>query len=372
MKQDGGGGAQGDVIDMEVNWESGRPWHGPLERRRQSHAFLSASWFDVWEDVFLGTGSWHAPASRLVVMRNGERVGVMPLAWQRVRGVWLLAVTGFYMPFRDVIVAELVADAAIKAMVSALSCQSTGIGVRIGPMDSSSGNLARFREQFRQQAWSLLEFERGQLFYLELPETKGELERKVSGRAKKADYFLRRMSRRGRVELRMHTDLDQEGWGIVLQELQEIEKSSWVATGGEPRFIGDRNLEFWSRLLGRQPYASAVRVWLLHFEGQPSSFCLTLDSGKVRYQLVNGYSDAVRSFSTGHIIFQKMLLDAIDCGIKSVNFGQGDPGHKSEWGARPTARLVDLVALKPGLVGGVGSAVFRFAQWVQQRRRGGD
>jgi len=101
----------------------------------------------------------------------------------------------------------------------------------------------------------------------------------------------------------------------------------------------------------------SIKIWMLYLDDDPVSFCLVLDTGPIRYQLVNGYSKSVKQYSTGHILFKEMIFDAIETGVQRICFGQGDPGHKREWGAKSSVELIDLIAMKPGLFGKLVSVV---------------
>jgi CelD/BcsL family acetyltransferase involved in cellulose biosynthesis len=112
-----------------------------------------------------------------------------------------------------------------------------------------------------------------------------------------------------------------------------------------------------------------VKVWILYLDDEPVSFCLVLDTGPIRYQLINGYSKSVRKHSTGYILFKEMIFDAIETGVERICFGQGDPGHKGEWGAKPSVELIDLVAIKPGLFGKLALVAYNIMNEIRQMLR---
>ena len=108
---------------------------------------------------------------------------------------------------------------------------------------------------------------------------------------------------------------------------------------------------------------------MLYLDDEPVSFCLVLDTGPIRYQLINGYSKSVRQHSTGHILFKEMIFDAIETGVERICFGQGDPGHKGEWGAKPSVELIDLIAIKPGLFSKLASVACSITNGARQMLR---
>jgi len=255
------------------------------------------------------------------------------------------------MPFRDLPVKADMADQVINAMVCRMAHVKGVVGARIGPMENCSPTLLALKDSFRQHGWTIIELSRGVLHYLELPKNVADYFPMISGRAKKADYYLRRVKRRGDVSIIVKTGQSSNEWQETLRELQKIESESWVAASGEPRFMGEKNLQFWMNLLQDYGMSRSLKIWMMYLDDDPVSFCLVLDAGPIRYQLVNGYSESVKQHSTGHILFKEMIFDAIETGVERICFGQGDPGHKREWGARPSAELIDLIAMKPGLFG---------------------
>ncbi len=326
-------------------------WRQLMPMIEAGNRFLSAAWFHSWESVFLDSGNWHGPARYITVRIDGELAGVLPLAQQRVAVIRFLSLAGYYMPYRDLPVRADLADQVIDALALKIAEIKGVAGVRLGPMERSSPNLRALRSTFERAGWTTIEVPRGELLYLTLPDNVAEYRPLVRGRAKKANYFLRRLERKGQVAIRLKTRLPSDETRKLLSELQKIESESWVAASGEPRFMGEQNFRFWMLLLGDDEINALVKVWILYMDEEPVSFCLTLDAAPIRYQLVNGYSESVKQHSTGHILFQQMITEAIETGIERICFGQGDPGHKGEWGATPESALIDLIAFKPGPIG---------------------
>jgi len=259
------------------------------------------------------------------------------------------------MPFRDLPVKADMEDQVINLMVCQMAHVKGVVGVRIGPVENCSPTLLALKDSFRQHGWTIIELSRGALQYLELPKNVADYVPMISGRAKKAGYYLRRFKRRGDVSITVKTGLSSNEWQETLHELQKIESESWVAASGEPRFMGGKNFRFWRGLLQDCGLSRSIKIWILYLDDDPVSFCLVLDTGSIRYQLVNGYSKSVKQYSTGHILFKEMILDAIETGVERICFGQGDPGHKREWGAKSPVQLIDLIAMKPGLFGKLAS-----------------
>ena len=319
--------------------------------------FLSPIWFQSWESSFLDSGNWKGPVRYIIVRLDGRLSGVLPFAIQKFSIFRFLSLSGYYIPFRDLPVEADKVCQVIDTMVCRMASVNGIIGARIGPTENGSPTLLALKSSFRQYGWTIIEKYRGKLLYLELPKTIVDYVPIINGRAKKANYYLRRLKRIGDVSIIVKGGLSSDEWQETFRELQKIESESWVAFSGEPRFIGEKNFQFWESLMQDHELKKAVKVWILYLDDKPVSFCLVLDAGPIRYQLINGYSKSVKQHSTGHILFKEMIFDAIEAGVERICFGQGDPGHKREWGAKPSVELIDLIAIKPGLFSRLASVV---------------
>ena len=344
-------------------------WRALLSAIKPGNQFLSPAWFESWESAYVDTGNWKGPARYMTVRLDGRLAGVLPFAQQKVSVFRFLSAGGYHMPFREFPVNLDDKDRILDAMLRRLRRIRGVVGFRVGPLEGRSSTYEALREALRRNRWAILELERGEILWLELPRTANEYALMIRGRAKKADYFLRKLQKKGDVSIRRRTGLAPPEWQDTLEVLRKIESESWVARRGDPRFLGERNQRFWTQILRDPQLSEAIKVWILHLDGNPISFCLVLDAGPVRYQLINGYSESAKRHSTGHIVFKRMIYDALDTGIERISFGQGDPGHKSEWGAKPSQNLFDLVALKPGLSGKVASAAYLTAQKLRAVRK---
>ena len=104
----------------------------------------------------------------------------------------------------------------------------------------------------------------------------------------------------------------------------------------------------------------SLLMWVLYFNNEPVSHCFGLDAGDHRYIIANSYAERAAKHSTGTILVRYMIQDAIDRGLTTINYGQGDSGYKTRWGAKPARQLVDWLALRPGTVGWALSRLSRF------------
>lgn len=342
-------------------------WEALLNHVRPGNRFLAPAWFKGWESAHCNAGNWQGPARYVTVRLDGQLAGVLPFATQRVSVFRFLSAGGWHLPFRAFPVREDAGDRVLDLMLQRIRRVRGIVGFRVGPLGKKSPTFALVNRSLARNRWTVLEIHRGENLWLSLPRTLDAYTPMIRGRAKKADYFLRRLRKQGDVSLEVRTNLDPPEWRDTLRKLEKIESESWVVARGQPRFMGERNRSFWSIVLGDPTMSRAVRVWILNLAGDPVSFCLVIDAGPARYQIINGYSESVKRHSTGPILFKQMIHDAIGSGVERVCFGMGDPGHKAEWGATPAENLIDLVALKPGLRGKAMSAAYLTAKRVASR-----
>ena len=346
-----------------------KDWQQLMSTVSPGSRFLSPIWFQSWESTLLDSGNWQGPVNYIMVRLDGRLSGVLPLAIQRFSIFRFLSLPGYYIPFRDLPVEADKVYQVVDTMVCRMARVKGIIGARIGPTENGSPTLLALKGSFRHHGWTIIEKFRGKIFYLELPKNIVDYVPIISGRAKKANYYLRRLKKIGDVSMKVKRDLSSNEWQETFRELQKIESESWVAESGEPRFLGENNFRFWKSLLQGHELRKVVKVWMLYLDGEPVSFCLVLDTGPIRYQLINGYSKSVKQHSTGHILFKEMIFDAIETGVERICFGQGDPGHKGEWGAKPSVELIDLVAIKPGLFSKLASLACSITNGARQMLR---
>ena len=168
-------------------------WQRLIPTIRPGNRFLSPVWFQSWESAFLNTGNWQGPVRYMTVRLNERLFGVLPLVVQRrLSIVRFLSLPGYYMPFRDLPVKAGMEDQVINLMVCQMAPVKGVVGARIGPVENCSPTLLALRDSFRQHGWTIIELSRGALQYLELPKNVADYAPMISGRAKKADYYLRR------------------------------------------------------------------------------------------------------------------------------------------------------------------------------------
>ena len=142
------------------------------------------------------------------------------------------------------------------------------------------------------------------------------------------------------------------------------ETNAWISESGEPRFIGHKNQYFWNKIVEDEWFSKAINVWIIHLNEEPVSYVISIDTKESRYVYANSYVKHVENFSTGTKLYYELILHAISCGKKMINFGLGDSGYKTQWGARASSVLIDLFAFPPTLKGRLAYYIFKLKTFL--------
>lgn len=311
--------------------------------------FVRAHTFSAWGKAYLPGNGWRGPLA--VVRVEGAEI---TLARKRAGKLDLWALGGYYWPWRGVAVDSAAGEQALAELAAELTRRQCGVMLRLGPLIDSDADTQCFVTLLRTRGWRGLMQESGQVFELILPESIEALQAQISASLwKNIAYLRRRLYKKGEVVTERHR-LTAEQAGPLLQRAALVEQASWVAQQGEEvKLVGSQNQAYWSRLAehGDEP---EVVLWLLKCGERDIAFSLHLECGQAMCILANGYDEAWKGFSPGSLLSLDIFHDAIRRDRRLVDWGQGDSGYKQRWGARPGARIIDLILFRPGLIGAVG------------------
>lgn len=339
-------------------------WAHVADTGPESRRFLRPAWYKAWDAAYGDDRNWRRPVRYVPVEDGAGSACVLPLATQRAGPFPFASLCGSYFPSRGI---PFCGDPArlAAACLPVLRNEGAAAGVRLGPVPEDDPLLGALAPELERAGWQLLRRRIGTEFVLENPGGLDAYQSSLSGnRRKKVEYYWRKLHEAGATELHHFTDAGAD-WPAILHDIQTVEAASWVARTGEPRFLGARNGAYWTRLTADPWFGRAINVWLIHHDGAPVSFALTLDSGGTRYVIANSFDERVARYSTGAKIYQQLIFDAFGRGMKAINIGLGDSGYKSGWGARPASPLIDIIAFAPTLRGRAA----RLAAWVRDAVR---
>jgi len=348
-----------EVVDSDYAWQS-----LDLPAREDAFSFYDAQWLQAWSQAFLPDRGWERPLTIYSVASGGSQLGFLALARQKVSRLRVSALAGYYWPFRTLAVRN--DDSARKAFAAAIaghfSRRPPAAVLRFGPVSTADAALGELLSALVERGWKALRCESGGVFELKLPEEPAGLQTQMSGSLlKNINYLQRRMTKQcGDVSFERQV-LGSEA-SDLLNVLSDIETASWVAKeGGEAKFMGRANRAYWTALGQAEGRCSDVIVWILRCGGAPIAFSAHIETKDTVYIIANSYDEQWKSYSPGSILAFELFADACRRGKRRVDWGQGDSGYKSRWGATCGTHLFDIMLFRPGLQ---GRLLFTLAQRV--------
>jgi CelD/BcsL family acetyltransferase involved in cellulose biosynthesis len=139
-------------------------------------------------------------------------------------------------------------------------------------------------------------------------------------------------------------------WGrSAFDTLAAIEAQSWVARkadGGDTKFLNPAARAAWARAVEDPILAGQLGCSILHVGGVPAAFTFSLRAGATLYFIANSYSERFTEGSPGRVLLYRDFQRAADEGVATIGWGAGDPGYKSEMGARPGPEILDLLIVR--------------------------
>lgn len=331
--------------------------------------FFGPRALQAWSDAFVPSKGWHGP---IRIVKNEWQVGAAPalaaFAWQRVVGFPVAGLAGYYWPYRTIALPSGEAGmAAVRTLAVQVHAMPPGNVLRLGPVSSADEGVRRFVSELRRLGWQGLRRPLGEVFGLSLPTDPADISRHASSDLLKNIAYCRRRLQKLKGELRVERHVLSSKSSDVLSALQRIESASWVASrGGDLKFVGKANEQFWNAMAASTGLNAEAVAWTLHCDDVPVAFSAHLETERTVYILANSFDEQWKRHSPGSIVTLEVLSDAIRRGKSTVDWGQGDSGYKSRWGAKTVATLSDLLLFCPSPLGSImyGGARALLKDWV--------
>ncbi|TAN03011.1 MAG: GNAT family N-acetyltransferase [Rhodanobacteraceae bacterium] len=333
-----------------------------IPRMDDALSFYDDRWLCAWAQAFLPNQGWSGPLTAYLVGSGTASLGSIVLARQTVSRLHVRSLAGYYWPFRTLVVRD---DAdSRKTFATSIAahfskCPPATV-LRFGPVSSSDKAFQELLRALMGTGWVALRHDDGQTFVLNLPEDASILEKTIShSLLKNARYCRRRMEKQlGSLLIERH--VLREGSTEALEVAAAIEAASWVGKkSGDLKFVGVENRMFWTSLASKSGSPFDIVIWLLHCDNAPIAFSAHIETRETIYIIANSYDEQWRSHSPGSVLSLELLGDACRRGKKRVDWGQGDSGYKSRWGAAASACLFDVMLFRPGIRGHVLCALVR-------------
>lgn len=324
-----------------------------LDAADEAMSFYGAQWLRAWANAFLPDRGWARPLTAWAVGSGDATVGFIALAHQTVSGLRMRSLAGYYWPFRTLAVRD--DDDSRKAFAASVarhfSKRPPATVLRFGPVSSHDKAFDALLESLLDNGWSALRHEGGQAFLMDLPEDEASLEKNLGKHLlTHARYYRRRMEKRGSLSFERHV-LGTDS-AAALDAAEAIEAASWVAKkGGDLKFAGAANRKFWASLGASSGQPFRAVIWILRCGSTPVAFSAHVETAATVYIIANSYDEEWQAHRPGSVLSLELLGDACRRGKKRVDWGQGDSGYKSRWGATPSASLFDVILFRPGIRG---------------------
>ncbi len=317
------------------------------------HAFLRRSWFE-------GAGG-ERPTTLLAERADGRVIAALPT----VAGQFgMRAVPGSYWPYRSFPIAADASDAELVSFLASRQVKQTlGRVWRMGPVYSDDVTASRLMRVAGSAGWTILARTLGTSYVLDLEALQADGGWPKTSTLRKNRWIERRLAELGELEWRTApgTDWDE----ALFDTLAEIERNSWVmkkTDGRDAKFAAPHNRRIWEAALRDPELAAKMSAALLHIGGTPAAFAFSIQAGRTRYYLANGYDERFAKHSLGRALLYRDFQQAVEAGTSLIGWGSGDSGYKTEMGAVPGPEILDLLFVR----GRALAAVLRPA-WERSR-----
>ncbi|MGZ8281767.1 MAG: GNAT family N-acetyltransferase [Allosphingosinicella sp.] len=319
------------------------------------HGFLRAAWFEAGaHSLALSTLTARRPAT-------GEPLAAIPLVERRLGPLSLREVPGSYWPYRSVPIAcDADADELAAMFASPEACAALGRAWRLGPVHADDPTVPRRVAAAQHGGWTLLSRSLGTAFVVDLAGLAADGPWPGTKTLRKNRWLERRLAESGALEFSM---VEPGQWGEpVFDLLARIEGESWVGRSADARdtkFLHAGSRAVWARAVADPEIAARLYGSILQVGGESAAFTFGLRCGDTLYFIANSYSERFREGSPGRILLYRDLQQAAAAGVRTIGWGAGDPGYKSEMGARPGPEILDLLFVRGRLAAALARPLWR-------------
>jgi hypothetical protein len=319
-------------------------------------SFFDAAWLHAWGQAFLPNRGWDRPLSLYCVASSQVRLGYVAFARRKVSALSVQSLAGYYWPLRTLVVRD--DDEArgefADAIAGHFAQRAPGAVLRFGPIWTSDGAMRKLLSALGAQGWKALQRPDGHIYELDLTGTPDDFRSRISPSLLRHVKYARSRLDRNHGSVAFERHVLGPSSGPVLETLRHIEETSWVAKeSGDVKFVGDANRAFWTTLMQAKGRASDIVTWILRVGDRPIAFSAHVETRDTVFIIANGYDDQWKAFSPGSLLSHELLIDACRRGKKRVDWGIGDSGYKSRWGAQRKTGLADVMLFEPSLKGGL-------------------
>lgn len=312
------------------------------ERAAPGQRFLRYGWFAAALQAYGGA------ARTIVVMREGTCVAALPLVASGPGWAGLASVPGCYWPFRSFPVAE---DAGVEAAEVLLARLAREVrGLRLGPVYDGDPGLELLKQVALAKGWAVIDRFVADSFLLDMAALRAEGNWPRNSTLRKNRFHEKHLGSHGALDWSFVSGADWDA--DAFDALAAVEEKSWIAArtdGSDAKFTRTGHGAFW-RAAAEDPVLAAT-MWaaMLRVDGTPAAFSFDLNAGTLKYAIANSYDPQFGKHSPGKLLYYRNLLQAIDDGITTVDWGAGDSGYKRVIGAAQGPAIRDWLFVRPGV-----------------------
>lgn len=307
-----------------------------------THGFLRYSWFAAALQAYGGT------ARTLIVTREGEKMATLPVVPTGPRGLGLVSVPGCYWPFRSFPIRADAAVAEAGALLSGLGQQARAL--RLGPIYDGDPALELLKEAAGAAGWAVLDRFVADSFLLDIAALRAQGSWPRNSTLRKNRFHEKHLGSHGDLTWRFISGAD---WNeVAFDALADVERKSWIAArtdGSDAKFTREGHGAFWRAAAQDPVLAEMMWAATLQVDGAPAAFSFDLNAGTLKYAIANSYDPAFAKHSPGKLLYYRNLVQAIEGGITTVDWGAGDSGYKQVIGAERGPAIRDWLFVRPGV-----------------------
>jgi CelD/BcsL family acetyltransferase involved in cellulose biosynthesis len=307
---------------------------------RPAQGFLRAGWFAA-----------AAPESRGIGMRrsNGVPLAAIPTVARKLGPLTVREVSGSYWPYRSFPIAADATDDELSTMMRDRRVRAAlGPLWRMGPVYGDDPTAERLTSAAQSAGWAVLRRDLGTCFELDLAGLRSQGPWPRSSTVRKNRWRENRLAELGPVDYRFRTGAE---WSDEDRDaMATVEANSWVGKldeGGNTKFLDPDCRRNWERMTVDPVLADMIVCSIMTIGEAPVAFTFGLEVDKVRYTIANAYDERFARHGPGKLLLYKDFERAAQSGVERISWGSGDPGYKSEMGARPGPAILDLLFVRP-------------------------
>lgn len=307
-----------------------------------SHGFLRAAWYaarapECGRTLLLRRGN---PEGGSDVIAAIPTIGFGPVIGRARK------VPGSYWPLRSPLIAPGCNAFEIAQLLEHSAARGLGPVWRVGPARADDPTVRILTEAAQIANWTVLARPAGTAWVIDLEATRAAgFPRKSVAKSLRAGW--RRLESLGTPHWRY---VRGAAWNdSVLADLARIEADSWIARttdGSGAKFMNAKSRAYWQHVLADPALAERISATFLMLDDRPVAFSFDLEDGPVQYSIAGSYAEDLGRCNIGKLVNYRVLEDACNRGLRTLDMGAGDTGYKKEMGATEGYEMIDLLFVR--------------------------